>query len=70
MNELTPVQEKVIDALAASPLKDQFYWTGGTALAVVYLHHRKSQDLDFFSDKPVSPEGITQFVVRNGEAFP
>jgi len=26
-----------------------FYLTGGTALAMFYLHHRKSRDLDFFT---------------------
>lgn len=28
----------------------QFYLTGGTALAAFYLHHRYSEDLDFFSE--------------------
>ncbi|MBI5729257.1 MAG: nucleotidyl transferase AbiEii/AbiGii toxin family protein [Candidatus Magasanikbacteria bacterium] len=27
-----------------------FYLTGGTALAEYYLHHRYSEDLDFFSE--------------------
>lgn len=31
--------------------KDHFYLTGGTALAAYYLHHRYSEDLDFFSFK-------------------
>ena len=29
-------------------LKKTFYLTGGTALAEYYLHHRLSEDLDFF----------------------
>ena len=29
---------------------DNFYLTGGTALAEFYLHHRLSEDLDFFSE--------------------
>lgn len=42
-------QEKVI-ALVAGELKlANFYLTGGTALAAYYLHHRLSDDLDFFS---------------------
>lgn len=32
-------------------LTDNFYLTGGTALAAFYLHHRLSEDLDFFSEK-------------------
>lgn len=31
------------------PDSDQFYLTGGTALAYFYLKHRKSNDLDFFT---------------------
>lgn len=30
---------------------DNFYLTGGTALAVFYLGHRLSEDLDFFNEK-------------------
>lgn len=29
-----------------------FYLTGGTALAAFYLHHRYSDDLDFFTNEP------------------
>lgn len=32
-------------------LAKNFYLTGGTALAAFYLHHRYSEDLDFFSGK-------------------
>jgi len=34
-------------------LKDDFFLTGGTALSVFYLHHRRSNDLDFFTLKPI-----------------
>jgi len=30
-------------------LSENFYFTGGTALSLVYLQHRESVDLDFFS---------------------
>lgn len=33
-------------------LRTTFYLTGGTALAVFYLYHRESEDLDFFTPKP------------------
>jgi len=33
-------------------LQDHFFLTGGTALSVFYLHHRCSNDLDFFTLKP------------------
>jgi len=32
-------------------LQSNFYFTGGTALSCVYLNHRYSEDLDFFSEK-------------------
>ena len=34
-------------------LTDNFYLTGGTALAGFYLFHRYSEDLDFFSEKEI-----------------
>jgi predicted nucleotidyltransferase component of viral defense system len=54
MKILTPKQKLAIRLLANSPLKEKFYWTGGTLLAYHYLHHRLSHDLDFFSDEPFS----------------
>lgn len=51
--EFTPLQKKFIDAYKRTPLAKQFYLTGGTLLAVHYLHHRHSLDLDFFANKPV-----------------
>lgn len=62
MDELTPLQQQTLKLFAGSPIQSQFYWTGGTALAAVYLHHRKSQDLDFFSDEKFSIEAITSFI--------
>ncbi|MBI4039879.1 nucleotidyl transferase AbiEii/AbiGii toxin family protein, partial [Candidatus Daviesbacteria bacterium] len=40
----------------------QFYLTGGTALAEIYLHHRFSEDLDFFSEKEFDILGIDIFL--------
>lgn len=37
-------------------IKENFYWTGGTALAELYLNHRLSEDLDFFSNDLFSEE--------------
>ncbi len=54
MAEITPIQKKVLDLFSKSRLKNKFYWTGGTLLSALYLHHRKSKDIDFFSDKPFS----------------
>lgn len=51
---LTTTQKKIINFL----VKDQnfasnFILTGGTALAEYYLHHRYSEDLDFFSEREI-----------------
>lgn len=60
---LTHDHEIILTALAGSDLKDRFYWTGGTLLSHYYLHHRKSFDLDFFSDNAFTREELTPFLV-------
>ena len=51
-NILTGNQIAVLKKCQASDfIKDNFYLTGGTALAAFYLNHRYSEDLDFFSEK-------------------
>ena len=45
-NILYPLQDKVLKIIGA--LSSDFYLTGGTALSRAYLHHRFSDDLDFF----------------------
>ncbi len=44
-----------------SSLCNAFYLGGGTALAEFYLHHRLSEDLDFFSENEFDPMSITVF---------
>lgn len=51
---LTPLQKQIFTLLT----KDKqffkyFYLSGGTALSEYYLHHRISEDLDFFSEKEI-----------------
>lgn len=47
----TPKQQIVFNEAKLSKfLKNNFYFTGGTALSAVYLNHRISEDLDFFSE--------------------
>jgi len=62
MTELTLLQKKVLDLFAKSPLKDKFYWTGGTLLSSYYLHHLRSNDLDFFTDGPFTYNQIISFI--------
>lgn len=40
---------------------DNFYLTGGTALAEFYLQHRLSEDLDFFSEGEFEAQNISAF---------
>ena len=41
-----------------------FYLTGGTALAEFYLHHRLSEDLDFFSENEFEPQNVSVFLEK------
>ena len=46
----TKEQQIIFDQIAQNDfLRSHFYFTGGTALSSFYLHHRESDDLDFFS---------------------
>ena len=42
---------------------------GGTALPEVYLHHRYSEDLDFFSEKEIDILPVDVFVKETGKAL-
>lgn len=47
---VSPAQRDVLISLVTHPvIENSFFLTGGTALAVFYLHHRLSNDLDFFT---------------------
>ena len=59
---LTHDQNVVLETLTREPVGKQFYWTGGTLLSHYYLHHRKSFDLDFFSDRPFTRDSLTPFI--------
>lgn len=60
--ELTASQRLTLELLSKSFLKNNFYWTGGTLLAYYYLHHRRSEDLDFFSDEKFSLSLLDSFI--------
>lgn len=46
---ITPLQKKLLQDIASLQDTQQFYLTGGTALAEFYLGHRRSYDLDLFT---------------------
>lgn len=51
---LSPRQKQVLHILANDEnFRENFFFTGGTPLAVYYLNHRYSEDLDFFSRQEI-----------------
>lgn len=59
----TPLQKFIFDEFTKNrSLTKQFYFTGGTALSAIYLHHRESEDLDFFSEIDLDNEEIEDFI--------
>ena len=57
---LSKNQEKLLGLLGDDKsISDNFYLGGGTALAEFYLHHRLSEDLDFFSENEFEPQSIS-----------
>lgn len=59
----TPLQKFIFEKFAKNPkLNKLFYFTGGTALSAVYLHHRESEDLDFFSQDKFGSETVEDFI--------
>ena len=59
---LTDNQKLLLARFGASQLRGSFYLTGGTALSAVYLQHRLSEDLDFFTENDFGIEDILAFV--------
>ncbi len=59
---LSQNQINLLKAIAADKfITHSFYLGGGTALAEYYLHHRLSEDLDFFTDVEFDPIAISTF---------
>lgn len=60
------VHREILLRLAGlEPVHRHFFLTGGTALAVFYLHHRISEDLDLFSADEVDLGGVHEILKRN-----
>lgn len=62
--ELTAWQIHVLDAVARSKLASEVVFGGGAALAVRHLHHRRSEDLDFFLSRELE-DGELQPLTRS-----
>ena len=51
---VSEAQREVLVQLVTHPvIEGSFFLTGGTALSVFYLNHRLSDDLDFFTLRPL-----------------
>lgn len=61
---LTQDQYTFLEILAKDESLQNFYLTGGTALTEYYLHHRQSDDLDFFCEKPFETTMIESFIQK------
>lgn len=57
---LSKNQKNILNLLSGEKnISDNFYLGGGTALAEWYLHHRLSEDLDFFSEIEFEPQSVS-----------
>ena len=55
----SPFQKSIFEAICQeSFITGNFYFGGGTALSEFYLHHRYSEDFDFFTENEISFEEI------------
>ncbi len=65
---LNQEQKNILDLICANKyLKDNFYFTGGTALSEFYLKHRYSEDLDFFSENRFDQQIILTLITEWSE---
>lgn len=65
---ITHEQKLLLDKFREEkPLSSKFYFSGGTALSLYYLQHRRSVDLDFFSKDKFDPQNIIDTINTWGE---
>ena len=59
-NSILNKEQKIIfsEVKKSKFLTENFYFSGGTALSEVYLQHRESVDLDFFSEHEYDSSSI------------
>lgn len=62
---LSANQKRLLEIFSQqAAIRDHFYLTGGTALAEFYLHHRLSEDLDFFSETEFEPQAVSTLLAK------
>ena len=68
-SDLTGWQAKALRAIRTSALAPELVFGGGAALSSVFLHHRLSEDLDFFLRRQLEPADLASLkrtLVRHG----
>lgn len=67
---ITQKQKLILESISSNQyLRQNFYFTGGTALSEYYLHHRYSDDLDFFSEEKFDNKIILTLVSEWSEKY-
>lgn len=67
---LSDHQKQILDRLFQEKfIQNNFYFTGGTALSSLYLHHRYSDDLDIFSPQKFEDRQILELMNRIATEF-
>jgi len=59
---LNDFQRKILGQFKKTPLSKKYYLAGGTALSEFYLKHRRSEDLDFFTEEELDILELERFV--------
>lgn len=63
-------QKESLAVFCKTTLAKKFYLAGGTALSEFYFHHRKSEDLDFFTEEELEIKELERFVNLIGKKIP
>lgn len=67
---LSDFQTKVLNYWPEISLSKKYYLAGGTALAQFYLQHRKSEDLDFFTESELDLGELERFTAKIQKIIP
>ena len=67
---LSHFQSQALELFKKSPLATSFYLSGGTALAEFYLHHRQSEDLDFFTQEELNLKSLQKLASSISQMTP
>lgn len=67
---LDDFQKEALVVFCKTTLAKKFYLAGGTALSEFYFHHRKSEDLDLFTEEELDIKELERFVNLVGKKIP